>query len=70
LNGLGRWRGGFRRERLAIQSPIAAQNQHRLHFGLRNTPKVDSIKIRWPSGKEQVLEGLPINTIHYLKETP
>ena len=65
-----RWNGQEQLQEVAAASGYSAQNQHRLHFGLGNAAKVDNIKIRWPSGKEQTLDGPSINTIHHLKETP
>ena len=39
-----------------------------VHFGLGNTEKVDSLTIRWPSGKEQKLEHLAVNQHVIVKE--
>jgi hypothetical protein len=32
-----------------------SQNDHRAHFGLGDAQKVDSLVVRWPSGKEQTV---------------
>ena len=34
----------------------------RLHFGLGNVQAVDSLKVRWPDQKEQVLRNIPADT--------
>ena len=65
-----RWNGQEQLQEVVSASGYSAQNMHRLHFGLGNATKIDSIRIRWPSGKEQTLQGPSINTIHHLKETP
>jgi ASPIC and UnbV/FG-GAP-like repeat len=31
------------------------------HFGLAETPAIESMEIRWPSGLKQIFRGLPIN---------
>ncbi len=45
-----------------------SQNDPRLHFGLLKNNNVDSIEIRWPSGKFQVLKNLKANQILKVKE--
>ncbi|MHA7831667.1 MAG: VCBS repeat-containing protein [Flagellimonas sp.] len=40
----------------------------RLHFGLGNVQKVDSIKILWPDGRQQLLNEQPVNTFLEIKE--
>lgn len=47
-----------------------ASNDLRLHFGLGETTRIDSLQIRWPDGKKQKLTDLPTNkfiTIHQSK---
>jgi hypothetical protein len=38
-------------------------NDPRPHFGLGKATKADSVEIRWPDGKKQVLENVPANQI-------
>lgn len=45
-----------------------AQNDKRLHFGLKDLGTVDAIKIRWPSGKQQVLRQVPAGQVLTVKE--
>jgi hypothetical protein len=35
----------------------------RLNFGLGKRETIDSVEIRWPSGKVQQLKGLKVNQI-------
>lgn len=39
-----------------------SQPEQTLHFGLGNTSAVDSVKIIWPAGNVQVLDGMAIDT--------
>ena len=39
-----------------------------LHFGLGQVPKVDSLKIRWPDGKVQVLYELAADRVQVLDQ--
>ncbi len=64
------WKGQEQLQEVVSASGFAAQNQRRLHFGLGENAKVDRVKIRWPSGREQVMESPSVNTIHRVKETP
>jgi enediyne biosynthesis protein E4 len=65
-----RWQGQEQLQEVVAASGYAAQNQHRLHFGLGEAAKVDSVTIRWPSGRTQILNSPSINTIHHIKESP
>ena len=65
-----RWSGQQQVQEVAAASGYSAQNQHRLHFGLGDAAKVDSVSIRWPSGREQVISSPAIDTLHHLRETP
>ena len=46
---------------------FCSQNDRRLHFGLGNS-RLDRVTIRWPSGAEQVLEGLAVDRLHEITE--
>ena len=46
----------------------ASQNDMRVHFGLGAVNKIDWIQIRWPSGRLEQFENLPMDAIHTLKE--
>ena len=45
-----------------------SQNDLRLHFGLGNHIRVDTVTIRWPNGKLEVLKGLDADRFYTLKE--
>ena len=46
-----------------------SQNDLRLHFGLGRSAKIDSVEIRWPSGKLETLEDLRADTIYTIVES-
>ncbi|SHN28315.1 Repeat domain-containing protein [Cyclobacterium lianum] len=41
---------------------------HKLHVGLGQAPMVDSLHIRWPSGKEQWIRDIKVNRLLALRE--
>ncbi len=45
-----------------------SQNDLRLHFGLGKSAKIDSVEIRWPSGKVETLENLAGDSIYTIIE--
>lgn len=40
-----------------------SQNHTRIHFGLAQQDRVEELRIRWPSGIEQVMSDIPANQI-------
>jgi len=46
---------------------FCSQNDRRLHFGLGDQ-RLGRVTIRWPSGKEQVLDGLAADRLHVITE--
>ena len=42
---------------------FGATSPYRQHFGLGNRTKIDSLEIRWPSGRQQTFSGLDANQI-------
>jgi hypothetical protein len=53
------------------KSGYFAQSSLPLYFGLGEATKVDGIRVRWPSGKTQSLEGpLPVNRLLTIIESP
>lgn len=45
-----------------------SQNDLRLHFGLAEHAKIDSIEIEWPSGAQQALHGLAADRVYTIEE--
>jgi hypothetical protein len=45
-----------------------SQNDTRLHFGLGQKTRVDSIEIRWPAGKVEVIRDVPVNQFLVIEE--
>lgn len=45
-----------------------SQNDLRIHFGLDQAVKADSVEIAWPSGVKDVLHDLPANHLYVIEE--
>jgi predicted nucleotidyltransferase len=45
-----------------------SHNDSRVHFGLGGAQGVDSLTIRWPGGKEQVVRSLPADRFYVARE--
>lgn len=45
-----------------------SQNDLRLHFGLGTAKKMESVEIRWPSGKVEILENVAADAIYTIVE--
>ena len=45
-----------------------SQNDLRLHFGLGTARKMESVEIRWPSGKVETLENVAADAIYTIVE--
>jgi hypothetical protein len=55
-------------QEVTSQSSYYSHNDHRLHFGLGQNKKADSIEIVWPSGNREILDNVPANKIVNVKE--
>jgi hypothetical protein len=55
-------------QEVTSQSSYYSHNDHRLHFGLGENKKADSVEILWPSGAREVLNDVPANKIVNIKE--
>src|SRR5207253_1776793 len=49
-------------------SSYISQNDLRVHFGLGSAIRLDSVQVRWPSGRVEFFDKLSIDAIHILKE--
>jgi len=60
---------GTTRQRQVVDggSGFCSQNDRRLHFGLGNN-LLGAVTIRWPSGTQQVVNGLTIDQLHVITE--
>jgi hypothetical protein len=45
-----------------------SQNDFRVHFGLDTAAALDRIEVRWPNGREERWEHLPVDRLHVLRE--
>ena len=45
-----------------------SQNDLRLHFGLGQVGKVESVEVVWPGGKRQVVEGVGVDRVVLIRE--
>src|SRR5712692_2511502 len=45
-----------------------SQNDLRLHFGLGTAKKMESVEIRWPNGKVEILENIAADAIYTIVE--
>ena len=49
-------------------SSYLSQSDLRLHFGLADENKIDSVQVNWPSGKVEILQNLPSDRIFTIVE--
>ena len=49
-------------------SGYISQNDPRLHFGLGEATRIDTISVRWPSGKVQELVDIAADQVLAVKE--
>jgi hypothetical protein len=50
-------------------SSYYSQNDLRLHFGLGDATKADTVELAWPSGVKETLRDLPANRLFVVQET-
>jgi len=49
-------------------SSYISNSDMRVHFGLGASEKIDSVEVRWPSGRRETFNGILVDRIHVLKE--
>lgn len=62
------WNGKKQVQVITAGMGFSAQSQHRLHFGLGKTAKVDKVTIYWPSGQHDQIVNPQIDQLHTIKE--
>lgn len=62
------WAGKEQLQQVEGGSGFASQNDRRIHFGLGAAGAVDSVVLRWPSGRRQVLTSVPVDRLHVVTE--
>jgi enediyne biosynthesis protein E4 len=45
-----------------------SQNDLRIHFGLDQAKKIDTLEVRWPSGNTDTLKDLDVNRLYVIQE--
>ncbi len=60
--------GRLRVDEVRSGSSYSSTSDMRVHFGLGQTNKIDFVQVRWPSGLQERFTGLPVDSIHELKE--
>ncbi len=55
-------------QQLNVPSSCASQNDLRVNFGLNAAKKIDSVEIRWPSGKVELLKDLEVDEFYAVLE--
>jgi hypothetical protein len=63
-----RWNGREQAQEVSGGSGFSAQNQRRVHYGLGAATAVDSVVIRWPSGRRQAIDHPAIDRMHHVRE--
>jgi Flp pilus assembly protein TadD len=60
--------GVTRRDFVKITDGFRSQVPFDLHFGLGETTTIDSLEVRWPSGKVEVWNNLPVDQLLLVRE--
>jgi hypothetical protein len=55
-------------EEIRSGTSYLSQNDLRIHFGLGKAIKIDSIEIRWTSGKVETIKDVAIDNFHAVFE--
>lgn len=57
-------------EQLNPTRGFLSSSQHRLHFGIKEGLKVETLEIIWPDGKFQTIKNPVLNKIHNISKAP
>jgi hypothetical protein len=66
-------KGHLQMQELVLSRGFQSSMPPLLHFGLGNTQQIDSIRVQWPDGKNQLLKNIETNqkiTLAYTDATP
>jgi len=74
LNGVGvkaylKTNSGTQFQELTLTRGFQSSVAPRLHFGLGKTKKIDTLQIKWPDGKAQLLTNMEVNQKLVIKHT-
>jgi ASPIC and UnbV. len=61
--------GMIQTEEIRSGGGYLSQHDLRIHFGLANATKIDSVEIRWPSGKVETLSNLAPDKFYSVLES-
>ncbi|MBI5362071.1 MAG: CRTAC1 family protein [Planctomycetes bacterium] len=64
------WKDGRQVAELRTSGGYQASVPPEVHFGLGGVERLERLRIRWPSGKEQVLEGVAVDRALVVEEAP
>jgi hypothetical protein len=62
------WRGGSRRAEIRTAGGYQSAVPAEAHFGLGAADKLERLLVRWPSGREQVLEDVAVDRVLVVEE--
>ena len=62
------WNGKKQVQTVTAGIGFSSQNQHRLHFGIGKSNRIDRITVQWPSGKKTAIESPEIDKLLIEKE--
>lgn len=62
------WNGKKQVQTVTAGIGFSSQNQHRLHFGIGKSNRIDRITVQWPSGKKTAIDSPEIDKLLIEKE--
>jgi hypothetical protein len=62
------WKGQQQLQEVSGGSGFCAQNDRQLHFGLGDSPSVEKVVIRWPSGRTSEIANPAADRVHQVRE--
>jgi len=65
---IAQWEGGRLQQEIRTSGGFQSAVPAEAHFGLGNIEKLDRLTVKWPSGRQQVLEAVAVNRILVVEE--